>query len=311
MPEEQSPIAVTFLQPPPELQPYLTALYLTEINVPDGEWIVDYLHPERAALRFTDPTPPRGRVGAGELEERYRFTANGPTSQSVWFSISRARCWGIGLQPAGWARFIDVPADALADTIVDGNVEPAFAPFAGLTDIIFGERPDAPAEARRIVEHLLAMEHRPVPHEEDIFAVQEAIRDPDLADVAGLARAVGLSSKSLGRLCKRYFGFKPSLLLRRQRFLRSLAQFMLEPNQNWSSALDGQYYDQAQFNRDFHQFMGMKPSDYAKLPHPIINPIMRPRMADLGAAKPIELPTVLRYDALEREQRLTRNDAAE
>ena len=64
---------------------------------------------------------------------------------------------------------------------------------------------------------------------------------------------------------------------------------------SWSAALDGQYYDQAQFVRDFRAFMGMTPSEYAEMPHPILDRIIAQRMADQGAAPETDLPTVLRY----------------
>jgi len=54
-------------------------------------------------------------------------------------------------------------------------------------------------------------------------------------------------------------------LLRRQRFMRSLTQFMLDPGVNWSDAIDGSYHDQAQFVRDCRQFLGMTPRQYAAL----------------------------------------------
>ena len=59
--------------------------------------------------------------------------------------------------------------------------------------------------------------------------------------------------------------------------------------------LDDRYYDQAQFVRDFRSFMGMTPSEYAEMPHPILNRIMAQRMADQGAAPQTDLPTILRY----------------
>ena len=72
---------------------------------------------------------------------------------------------------------------------------------------------------------------------------------------------------------------------------------MFDPERSWSQALDSQYYDQAQFVRDFRSFMGMTPSDYAEAPHPILEKIMAQRMADQGAAPETDLPTVLRYTA--------------
>jgi hypothetical protein len=41
--------------------------------------------------------------------------------------------------------------------------------------------------------------------------------------------------------------------------------------------------------------MGLSPRQYAALPHPILNPIMRQRMADAGALWSVDLPTIARY----------------
>ena len=116
-----------------------------------------------------------------------------------------------------------------------------------------------------------------------------------MATVGELVARTGLALHSLERLTRRYFGFSPKLLLRRQRFLRSLAHYMLDPSLNWIGAIDGQYHDQAQFVRDFKAFMGLTPRRYAALPHPILNPIMRQRMSDAGALQPTDLPTIARY----------------
>ena len=70
---------------------------------------------------------------------------------------------------------------------------------------------------------------------------------------------------------------------------------MLDPSLSWVKALDGQYHDQAQFVREFRSFMGLTPTAYARLPHPILEPIMRQRMADQGAVTPLDLPTIARY----------------
>jgi len=88
----------------------------------------------------------------------------------------------------------------------------------------------------------------------------------------------------LERLCRRHFGFPPRLLLRRQRFMRSLVQYMLDPALHWIGAIDSHYHDQAQFVRDFHRFMGMSPSEYAATPKPILREVMRARQEFMGSA---------------------------
>jgi AraC-like DNA-binding protein len=288
-------IDVRFYRLSEALQPYFTALYATSVECAPGVWVKDQLHPEWAALRFTEGPAPIACIGTGELSTQWPFVANGPTSKAIQFGVTRSRVWGLGLQPAGWSKFVDQPANGLSDETVDGCAHGAFALFRPIHDIVQGGSGDGDRIASGINDFLMRHVDRPVPHEAQILACQEAMRDPDIANVAELGERLAINRRSLERLCGRYFGFPPKLLLRRQRFLRSLAQFMLEPVDSWSAALDWQYYDQAQFVRDFRSFMGMAPRAYADLPHPILGKIMQQRMADQGAAPQTDLPTVLRY----------------
>ena len=108
-----STITVHFFQPSPALRPYFTAFYLTEIEAAPGVLVDDYLHPEWAALRFTQGTPPVASVGPGAMKPQWPFVANGPTSKTIHFGVERSRIWGLGLQPSGWAKFVPAPAHAL------------------------------------------------------------------------------------------------------------------------------------------------------------------------------------------------------
>jgi AraC-like DNA-binding protein len=288
---------VRFYRLSEELQPYFTALYATSIDCVPGAIVKDRLHPEWAALRFTEGPPPIARIGIGEMTPQWPFVANGPTSKAIQFGVTRSRVWGLGLQPAGWSKFVDVPANTLSDETVDGSSHEAFALFRPILGIVQAARGDGDRIARGINDFMMRHVDRRVPQEAQIFACQEALRDPDVANVAELGERLGMNRRSLERLCGRYFGFPPKLLLRRQRFLRSLAQFMLQSVDSWSEALDWQYYDQAQFVRDFRSFMGTTPSAYADAPHPILEKVMAQRMADQGAAPETDLQTELRYTA--------------
>jgi len=279
----------------PALQPYFTALYCFDIDCRDGPIIKDCLHPEWAAMRFTVGTPPLAMIGPGPMSRVAPFVVSGPTCTSIRFGLKTSRIWGLGLQPAGWAKFVSGSARSFADRTVDGSADPAFALFAPLLDLVHQPFDSAEDTAAAINGFLMAHANRAVVGEEQIRACHAALLDPEIANVGALAERLGLQSRTLERLCGRYFGFPPKMLLRRQRFLRSLARFVLEPNRNWSEAMDGQYYDQAQFVRDFRSFMAMTPSEYALSPHPILDRIMAQRMADQGAAPQTDKPTILRY----------------
>lgn len=288
-------VAVRYYRLSAELQPCFTALYRHEFACAPGEWIRDCLHPEWATMRFTGGTPPIAAIGGGDLRPQWPFVVSGPTGRAIQFGVTSALIWGLGLQPAGWARFVDGRAADFADRTVDGNADPAFALFRPIHALVCDPALSSDDVAEAINACLMALLARPSPHEAQVLACHEALRDPEVADVGQLEARLGIGRRSLERLCARYFGFPPKQLIRRQRFLRSLADFMLKGRSTWSDAIDLQYHDQPQFVREFHRFMGMTPSEYAETPHPIIERMMAQRMADQGAAPQTDLPTVLRY----------------
>ncbi|MDE2435713.1 MAG: AraC family transcriptional regulator [Sphingomonadales bacterium] len=279
-------VAVRFFMPSPQLAPYISTYYLTEVNLPEGGQVHDWLHPEWGNMRFCrNPTWQAG-IGSEPLRPAPAFIASGPSSYCAQFITGKARMWGVGILPLGWARLFDASAELYADRFCDGAADPVFAGLAPLLDTIFGGSPDAAAEAERIDAFLLGhLAARPVPDDEvRIHAAHAALVDQEVGTVGDLADRLGMSPRSLERLSLRAFGFSPKLLLRRQRFLRSLAQFMLDPSLTWISTLDWHYVDQAHFVRDFKRFMGMSPSAYAALDHPVLRAAARARAAAAGAA---------------------------
>jgi len=135
-----------------------------------------------------------------------------------------------------------------------------------------------------IAEAHVTLLSRPANEEDRVRAIHAALVDPSVSTVKALAERAGQPVRSLERITQSVFGFPPKLLLRRQRFLRSLTQFMLDPSLAWLDTMDPLYHDQAQFIRDFRRFMGMTPSAYAALPHPILGAAAHARNAAVGAA---------------------------
>lgn len=264
------------------LIPYLSAIYLTEVVLTDARRIEDYLHPEWANIRFIDGVVPAVAIGAQPVADAPRFVVTGPTSRATYFSAGSMRVWGIGVLPAGWARLVPIPADALADRYCDGRIDPAFAALAPLADAL-PQAKDAVGAAALIDAHFCTLLASAPPGDPVIVAAHRALVDEEVAGVADLSARLGLSERSVERLSLRVFGFAPKLLLRRQRFLRSLGRFMLDPSMAWIETMDHHYYDQAQFTRDFHRFMGMSPRAYAARPKPILGAAAFARAAAAGA----------------------------
>lgn len=280
-------VSVRFFMPSPALVPYITTYYLVEARLPDGEGLVeDWLHPEWGNLRISRSGHWQAAIGADPLVDAPRMIASGPTSYCAHFTMGHGRCWGIGLLPAGWARFVDAPADAHSDRYCDAASTPDFAALSGLIDCVDESGADPAAEAARFDAWFrdLLERRRPSPAEQRIQHAHALLLDQEVGTVADMSEHLGISPRSLERLSLRAFGFAPKLLLRRQRFLRSLAQFMLDPSLAWIRTLDSQYVDQAHFVRDFKRFMTMSPSAYAALDHPVLRAAARARAAATGHA---------------------------
>lgn len=272
---------VRFFAPPARFAGCVATVYRVQISLPPGEMVTDLLLPEWANLRFVSDCPQRlGSLGGVSLGEHGYF-ASGPSSRARSFSIDTARLWGIGLLPLGWATFMRAPASEFADTVLDGSTHPAFAHFAPLASALEAAEADDEAEFVTICQALDKLA-RPPRDEARIRAVQTAMADPFLVQVADCAAAAGLSVRTLERVCRQSFGFSPNVLLRRQRLVRTLAAFVVEKGKRWNEHLDRHYHDQSHFVREFHHFMGMSPTEYMALDHPIVASFMENRHRNWG-----------------------------
>ena len=279
--DDSSP-SVRFRLPDPALKRFITAYYFVEVPAGPAGAVEDLLHPEWANIRFVlnghwsmrldglvyDPAPPAALFG--------------PTSVTGTVRGQAGTVLGIGLLPLGWAQFFKAPAAEYADRV---------APLAQ----VLGDRAQETHEALlsagdddarvAILDALFtAMASAGGAPDAILVRAHDLLVDPTMGSVDALAQALGVSSRHLARLSLRKFGFAPKLLLRRQRFLRTLQELRDHPGEGWASLIDAWYYDQSHFVRDFHRFMGMSPSAYFALPHRLLGPAARARMAALGAS---------------------------
>lgn len=272
---------VRFFAPPDDLAPCFTTLYRVEVDPIDCDWVEDYLQPEWANLRFLTRNLPYAQASDGSSIEGARFLATGPSTSPTYFRVGRTRMWGVGLMPLGWARFVKATASDHANRIYDGASTPEFAPFAPLVELLFSQEADDDREFAVLVEFFRHLAGHPKDADR-ITRVNQIMVDPYLVQVEDFAEGTGFSKRTLERLCNRHFGFSPRVLLRRQRMMRTLAAFMLEGG-SWTSVIDRHYHDQAHFVHEFHAFMGMTPSDYAAMPHPILGAFMSERQRVWGS----------------------------
>ena len=272
-------VAVGYAKPASMLRPYVSTYSLTVV-APGSPTVFDEVYPEWANIRLTADGDMAACTGPGELIRCNPAAGIGPTSHATHFSLAPGHYWTIGLLPLGWARMLDVDACVFADRWSILAHAPEFARFTPLVDDIACD--DADVAAARIDQRLMNLLARPPRDEDTITRTHTALIDPAVTTVGDLAARVGTKIHTLERLCRAVFGFPPKLLLRRQRFLRSLSQFMLDPSLAWINTIDTQYVDQAHFIRDFRRFMGTTPSAYAVRPHPVLWAAARAREAVSG-----------------------------
>ncbi len=271
-----------FYAPPTQFEGCFTTFYRMELTVKDGGTVSDLLQPEWANLRFFTGSRPVARI-AGHAVSGARFNATGPSSLPCRFELGSARMWGVGLLPLGWARFMDFDAYDLANGVWDGAAHPAFAKFDRLSSVLCDNEASCEEQLEGMVRELEDL-MEPNRDEAKILRIHTAIVEGIHLAVGDLARECGMSVRTLERTCRRYFGFTPKKLMRRQRFTRSLASYMLHRGLHWTDAMDSDYHDQAQFTREFREFMTMNPSAYAAQEHPILTSFVEARARIWGSA---------------------------
>lgn len=276
-----------FIAPHPRVAPYLSTYYFTAIDSGDGEEICDWMNPEWASVRFCWLGQTRGAVHSGPMDWVPRAHFAGPTTVTLPFAATRVQIASIGFLPLGWHRFMREPAANWANRVAGADLVQTILPFDGLLDRIaaIGE----PRAVADLFDALLiaAMDANPLTAAEEeeerrVLAAHAALIDPATSTVADMTDRLGMTIKQLHRFSLKIFGFPPKLLIRRQRFIRTMAAVIHNPAANWADALDLQYYDQPHFNRDFREFFGMSPDQYRRLPHPVIGAAARARMKALG-----------------------------
>lgn len=274
------PVGIGFHRPCAAFADLITAYYVITVNDP-AIVAEDLLHPEWANIRFclgSGWSVPDGQGGFVPAPDALLF---GPTSRARPVRCGGGRIVGIGLTPIGWARIVGGQAAEFAEQITDpraGHGDHVDDLLAGLADA------QGEAEMVPLLDAYVGRVVRPLPAASALTrAAHRALLDPAIETVEAFAEAVGVTRRQLSTLCRRDFGFAPKLLLRRQRFLRTLGTMRERPDQPWATLVDDAYVDQSHFIREFRRFMGMTPKAYFAMPRLMLRPAQAARDRALGA----------------------------
>ena len=268
--------------PPPDLLPYISALYRTEVE--DGVTVEDWLPPEEANLRCGKASTYVACIGHDAPVSVPGDVLSGPTDRVTRLKIGGGSFWGIGLTPAGWARFVRIPASEMANRFTAIETSAADQALGRMLRTLREDITDMEEASDLVSSTFRALPGPRLSAQEAIEQVHRTLLSPETTSVNDIVQATAMNPRTFVRFCQRYFGFSPSTLLRRQRFLRSLGKYMLDPSMRWIHSLDTHYWDQAQFIRDFRATMTMTPGEYASLPHPIVGAAVAVTNAATGVA---------------------------
>jgi len=89
------------------------------------------------------------------------------------------------------------------------------------------------------------------------------VKESESLPMNALSEKTGVHYKKLERIFSRYTGYNPKNFTRVIRFYRALQQMKTKPISLTGIGLDGGYYDQPHFIRDFKAFTGKSPSQFS------------------------------------------------
>lgn len=233
--------------------------------------VIDQMHPDWANIRFMLSGEWSYGASRSKLARVSEYaTITGPTSFGQWAEVKQGSGFNITLLPTAWLRLFDTSA-----TTYSNQIRPLKALLGDQAAVLAHNIAQATSFAKRVEAadaFFSPLWEQTAPHhrEAESEAISLALLDPNCGSVEELMRRTGLPQYSLMRLVKRSYGMSPKILMRRERFLRMLRTMEVRSFHEWRDFLDPQYVDQSHMIKDFNYFLGLSPSQYFKLPRPML-----------------------------------------
>lgn len=232
--------------PPEELADYVGWYWISQWDLPEGEESVQRVLPFPAS---------------NLVVERDKVTLSGPTS-GVSHQVLTSHGWAFGvlLRPAGLC-VLGVPPSVIVDQQVPFDLGDLGEEIREHMD-----REDVDGAAKTMSERL-ASRSGETPHGAKLadLAVERAADDPEITSVGLLAGKVGVSTRELQRLTKRYMGVSPLHIIRRYRLQEAALRLREDPKLTVAAvAAELGYADQAHLATDFRTTLGLSARGYRR-----------------------------------------------
>lgn len=239
-------------EPAPALRPYL-----------EHYWLIDWDLPQPYASHLV-PHPSVNLVfgrypGCGDEEAGYAEVSGIGLELFTQKLEARGRVCGVQFRPGGFRPFAPgAPVSRWTGRRLP--VAEVFAPPAPASAVL--DPADEDERVAALDAYLLALGPGPDPRAERAMALVDLVRtDRTVLRVDALARAEGVSARSLQRLFAAYVGVGPKWVILRYRIHEALERAGSDPAVDWAGlAADLGYSDQAHLVRDFTATIGVPPT---------------------------------------------------
>lgn len=239
----------------------------------------DYLPgPANISMTFA-AGPVNARVRNHQYSWRNDAAVFGPTSFGIAAESRGGLLIGLGLTPLGWARLFGKNAFAAANRVGPLEAQWGRDRARAFYDAVARVAWDEDMATHVLDTHLVAA-LRPDHRDLDLVrALSDLLQDPAISDCAEVAARMDLPESQLRRIARHYFGFTPKLLIRRTRFIRTMAALTAgTPADDAFSP----YYDQSHLIRDAHLFLGKTARQFGAAITPMMAGMIAGRAAAFG-----------------------------
>jgi len=251
--------SMRYYSPAPALRSLLSSYYVIEFG---AGAITDVMRAELANVRFliegsSELTWPDGRVRKGVTG------LFGPRCAPLGMVCEGpGKVFGAGIMPLGWSALFGLDADELADDMLP--LDEVVGPLGTRTLCRMRNSADDAGLVAAADDFFLRLAGgRDLANDWFGRLVDDWLVGGSTTGVDGLVERADLSARQVERLCRRYYGAPPKLLMRKYRALRAAVGFSLDPEASWLDVAGDDFYDQSHFIREFKTFVGMTPTQFA------------------------------------------------
>lgn len=273
---------VRYFAPAPALAPFLTA-YNAYGAVDRAPRVDPFLPMMTMVTILVDAGPVSVRMRNVVYDDVPPVALYGAMTRPIVATTHGGIQIGVGISPLGWARMMRRSAEDFHNRLVP--IGSLFGPGWGERlrgDLIAADADDdIPAILDRHFAPLLTTPH---PQEALIARLAAIIAGPTTPDIATVAVELGVTTITLRRFARRYFGMPPKQMLLRARFLRSfLRESGLDGGPPGRSIADC-YFDESHYLRDAQTFLGTTPKRFLRQPLDFLRGSVASRIRALGPA---------------------------